>query len=154
MSTCPISYLESSSTLSHMRKPNASKIQFSNKIFLFSKTNYRVSVKPFDYPPRRIAGSFLRTVIGQPPRCTVGPLSKAILRKIFLEIPFTTVFHFIFVSCTHAYHLRCPNAYGMRYANSKQIMLIYMYMHIAHIAHVIQFTTITPKISAHGLITI
>ena len=46
MSTCPVPCLESSPTLSHMPKPNASKNHsFQNKIFLFSKTYYRVSVK-------------------------------------------------------------------------------------------------------------
>ena len=53
---------------------------------------------------------------------------KAILRKIFLEIPFTIVFIFIlfsFMSCTHTYHLGCPNAYGMHYVISKIFMLIY-----------------------------
>ena len=53
---------------------------------------------------------------------------QSILRKIFLEIPFTIVFFFLsfsFMSCTHTYHLRCPGAYGMHYANSKQFMLIY-----------------------------
>ena len=46
MSTCPNSCPESSPTLSHMPKPNASKISsFQNKSFLFSKTHYRNSVK-------------------------------------------------------------------------------------------------------------
>ena len=104
------------------------KYSFQNKSFLFSKTYYQVSVNILNYPPRRIAGSFFQTVMGSPPRCIVRPLSKAILRKIFLEIPFTIVFIFLsisFMSCTHTYHLGCPGAYGMHYANSKQFMLIY-----------------------------
>ena len=47
--------------------------------------------------------------------------------KSSLEIPFTTIFHFSFLSC-HALtpnFLGCPGAYGMHYAISKKFMLIY-----------------------------
>ena len=103
------------------------KYSFQNKSFLFLKTSYRVSVNILDYPPRRIAGSFFRNSHGSTSEMK-GPLSKAILRKIFLEIPFIIVFIFLFFSfmpCTHTYHLGCPSAYGMHYVNSKQFMLIY-----------------------------
>ena len=83
--------------LSQMRE----KHRFQNKRFLFLKTSYRVSVNILDYPLRRIAGSFFKTVMGPPPRGTVEPLSKAILRKIFLEIPFTTIFIFFHVMHSH-----------------------------------------------------
>ena len=57
-----------------------------------------------------------------------GQLFKAILQKIFLEIPFTTIFTFQSFSC-HALTpiiLGCPGAYEMHYTNSKQFMLIYL----------------------------
>ena len=92
--------------LSQMRE----KHRFQNKRFLFLKTHYQVSINILDYHPRRISRSFFQTVMGSPPIGTVGPHSKAILRKIFLEIPFTTIFTFlfIFVSRTHTYHSRVP----------------------------------------------
>ena len=50
--------------------------------------------------------------------------------KSSLEIPFTTIFHFSFLSC-HALtpnFLGCPGAYEMHYAFFKQFMLIIMYV--------------------------
>ena len=42
--------LESSLTLSRMRKLNVRKHRFQNKMFLFSKTYYRVSIKSIGQP--------------------------------------------------------------------------------------------------------
>ena len=163
MSTCLIPCLESSPTPSHMPKPICEqKLSFQNKSFLFLKIHYQVSVNILDYPPRRIAGSFFRIVMGPPPRRTVRPLSKTILRKIFLEIPFTTIFPFLFIfmSCTHTYHSRVSRGIWNALCHFQTIdaNIFYMYIltkinsHTNHIIHVIQFTINNTKINSHGLI--
>ena len=48
--THPFPLLEPSLTLSRMPKPNVRKHRFQNKMFLFLKTSYRVSVKSIGQP--------------------------------------------------------------------------------------------------------
>ena len=91
-------------SLTYMPKPNASKnIQFSKqKLFVLEKLLLSFG-KILDYPPRRIAGYFSETVMGPPPRKTVGQLSKEILRKFFLEIPFTNIFVLVSFHVMHSH---------------------------------------------------
>ena len=51
--------------------------------------------------------------------------SRQFFGKSSLEIPFTTIFLFSFMSCTHPYYSRFPGAYEIQYAISQQFMLIY-----------------------------
>ena len=117
LSTCPIPCPESSLTLSHMPKLNASKISsFQNKSFLFLKTYYRVSIKILDYPPGRIAGYRSETVMV----LIRSDLLDDSPRQFFLRNSFHKHFCFCFLSC-HALTpniLGCPSAYGMHYANT------------------------------------
>ena len=85
---------------------------------------------------------------------------QGILRKIFLEIPFTTIFNFsfIFMSCTHTYRSRVPrciwNALFHFQNTHANIFYMYILIKLIHTIHVIQFTINNTKISSHGLITI
>ena len=121
--THPLPCLEPSLTPLSMPKPSVRKHCFQNKRFLFSKTYYRVSVKSIGQPSEVNCWVILQNSL-EPLR---GQLSKAILWKIFLEIPFTTIFPFYSLSC-HALtpiDLGCPGAYEMHYAIFIQCMVIY-----------------------------
>ena len=128
MSTCPIPCPKSSPTPSHMPKPNASKISsFQNKIFLFSKTYYRVSVKFIEQPSKA-------NLLDNPPKQFMGPFRCELLDnfktqfsgKSFVKIPFTIFsFLFSFMSCTHSYYSRVPQCIWNALCQSQQLMLIY-----------------------------
>ena len=124
MSTCPNPCLESSPTPSHMPKTNASKIiSFQNKTFLFSKTHYRISVNTLDYPPRRIARYFSKTVMVLIQSELLDNSPRQFFEKSSVEIPFTNTFVFLSISC-HALTpniLGCPSVYGMHDANPNNI---------------------------------
>ena len=131
--THPFPLLEPSLTSSRMPNPNVIKIQFSKqKVFvlenlipsfgkyiglpseencwiIFSKQSW-VSLRDelLDHSPRQFFG------------------------KSSLEIPFTTIFHFYFLSC-HALtpnFLGCPSAYEMHYAIFTIIHVNISSMHI------------------------
>ena len=132
MSTCPIPCLESSSTPSHLPKPCMRKYRFQNKSFLFSKTHYRGSVKILDYPPSRIAEYRSETVMVLIRSDLLDDSPRQIFGKSSVEIPFTIMFHFCFISC-HALtpnFLGCLGAHGKHYAISKLLMLIYLHAYI------------------------
>ena len=126
--THPFPLLEPSLTPSHMPKPNVRKTSFSKqKIFVLENI-----IQSFDkyigLPseancwiifPKQLWVSLRDELLDHSPR--------QFLEKSSLEIPFTTTFHFSFLSC-HALtpnFLGCPGAYEIHYANSKQFMLIY-----------------------------
>ena len=157
MSTCPNPCLESSPTPSHMPKPNASNIiSFQNKIFLFSKTHYRISVNTLDYPLRRIARYFSETVMVLIRSDLLDNSPRKFFEKSSLKF-LSQTFLFCFISC-HVLTpniLGCPSAYGMYYANSKIVILIYktcIYINIikSHKSCYANSPSITPKLAHMG----
>ena len=95
--------LESSPTPSHMPKPNASKIiSFQNKIYLFLKTHYRVSVKYWT--------TLRGESVGQPSKTIHGPLRRELLNNLLtqfsgkssVEILFTNIFVFVSFHVMHS----------------------------------------------------
>ena len=93
---------------------------------------------------RGILGGFLGRVLSE----LVGELFKTVMvfirsdlldhlptqlsGKSSIEIPFTIMFHFSFLSC-HALtpnFLGCPGAHGMHYTISKTLVLIYLHAYI------------------------
>ena len=127
--TQPFPFLDPSPTLSRMPKPNVRKTSFSKqKLFIFLKTSYRVSVNILDYPPSRIAGLFFPNSHGSASEMncwtTLQGNSSENLPLKFLSQP---LFIFLSISC-HALtpnFLGYPGAYEMHYAIYKQFMLIY-----------------------------
>ena len=99
--------------LSQMRE----KCSFQNKSFLFSKTYYRVWVKIIGQPSE---ANLLDNLPEQPLRREfLDNLPTQFSRKSSVEIPFTNIFPFYFLSC-HALTpniIGCPSAYGMHYVN-------------------------------------
>ena len=139
--THPFLLLEPSLTPLLMPKPSVRTHCFQNKRFLFSKTYYRVSVKSIGQPSEVNCWEIFRNSHGLDSEMNCWTILKAILKKIFLEIPFATLF--IFLSC-HALtpiDLGCSGAYEMHYAFFMQHMPIYIIMHIStkftYIPHVI-----------------
>ena len=123
--THPFPHLEPSPTPSRMPKPSVRKHCFLNKRFLFSKTYYRVSVKSIGQPSEVNCWVILRNSHGSASEMNCWTTLQGNSSKIFLEIPFTTIF--IFLSC-HALtpiDLGCPGAYEMYYSIFIQYMLIY-----------------------------
>ena len=126
--THPFPLLEPSRTPSRIPKPNARKTSFSNKrdcvlenvlpsfgkyIGLPSEVNYWIIF------PKQSLFSLQDELLDHFPRQFFG--------KSSLEIPFTTIFHFSFLSC-HTLtpnFLGCPGAYEMHYVISKPHMPIY-----------------------------
>ena len=51
-------------------------ISFQNKSFLFLKTDYRVSVKVLDYPPRRMCWRTFLNISWAPPACNCWTISQ------------------------------------------------------------------------------
>ena len=122
MSTCPIPCPESSPTPSHMPKPNASKISsFQNKIFLFSKTCYRVSVKYWT----SLRGELLDNAPKQSWSSSEVICWTTLQGNSSENIPskFPTQTFFVFLSISFSCHaltpniLGCPNAYRMHDVN-------------------------------------
>ena len=127
--THPFPFLKPSPTPSHMSKPSVRKTSFS-KQKLFVLENIIPSFGKYIRLPseancwiifQKQSWVSLRDVLlDHSPRQFFG--------KSTLEIPFTTIFHFSFLSC-HALtpnFLGYPGAYGMHYAISKQFTLIYI----------------------------
>ena len=126
--THPFPLLEPSLTPSSMPKPNARKTSFSKqKIFVLE--NLIPSFDKYIGLPSEANCWIIFTkqswvslrdeLLDHSPR--------QFFEKSSLEIPFTTTFHFSFLSC-HALtpnFLDCIGAYEMHYAISKQFMLIY-----------------------------
>ena len=127
--THPFPLLESSLTPSRMPKPNVRKTSFSKqKVFVFENivpSFGKYIGLPFEENcwiifPKQSWVSLRDELFNHSPRKFVG--------KSSLEIPFTTIFHFSFLSC-HALtpnFLGCPGAYEMHYAIFMQHMLIYL----------------------------
>ena len=126
--THPFPFLEPSPTPSRMPKPNVRKTSFS-KQKLFVLENIIPSFgKYIGLPseaycwiifPKQSWVSLRYELLDHSPRQLFG--------KSSLEIPFTTTFHFSFLSC-HALtpnFLGCLDAYEMHYVIFKQFMLIY-----------------------------
>ena len=126
--THPFPLLEPSLTPTQMPKPNARKTSFSKqKVFVLenvlpsfgkyiglpSKGNCWIIFQKQSWVSLR------DELLDHSPRQFFG--------KSSLKIPFTTIFHFSFLSC-HALtsnFLGCPGAYEMHYAISKPHMSIY-----------------------------
>ena len=133
MSTCPIPCLKYSPTPSHMPKPNASKTSFSKqKLFVLENTlpSFGKYIGlPFEANcwiifPEQSWVSLRDVLLDHSPR--------KFFRKSSLEIPFTIIFHFSFLSC-HALipnFLGYPGAYEMHYAIFTIIHLNISSMHI------------------------
>ena len=110
--------------LSQMR----AKIQFSKqKLFVLENTLPNFG-KYIGLPSEENCWIIFPNSHGSASEMNCWTTLQAFLWKIFLKIPFTTVFIFLsisFMSCTHTYHLGCLGAYGMHYVISKILMLIY-----------------------------
>ena len=139
--THPFPLLEPSLTPSRMPKPNARKTLFSNKrVFVLKKvlSSFGKYIElPFEANcwiifSKQSWVSLRDELLDHSPRQLFG--------KSSLEIPFTTIFHFSFLSC-HALtpnFLGCPGAYEMHYAISKphaniSIMHILTKFHTNHV---------------------
>ena len=116
-----------------MPKLNASKnIQFSKQKFFVLENSLPNFGKNIGLPSEANCWITLRNSHGPHPKGSVGRPSKAIIRKIFLEISFKTFFVFLSISC----HVLTPNvlgypsAYGMHDTNSNTFMLIYSHAYI------------------------
>ena len=124
---CPL--LDSSLTPSRMPKPNVRKHSFRNKIFLFLKTSYRVSVNILDYLSRRITRSFFRNNhwSASEMNCwtTLQDNPSENLPLKFLSRQFSIFFSFLSCHALTPNFLGCPDAYEMHYAISKPHMPIY-----------------------------
>ena len=117
--------LESSLTPSRMPKLSVRKHCFQNKMFLFSKTYYRVSVKSIGQPSEVNYWVILRNNHVLLRRELLDNSLRQFFEKSSFEIPFTTIF--LFLSC-HALILIVlgyPGAYKMHYAIFIQHMPIY-----------------------------
>ena len=112
MSICPFSCLESSPTSSHLLKPCMRKIPFSKQNLLFLKIHYRMSVKIWDYPPRRMCWRTSRNSHGPHLKLSVGPSPTPFSRKSSCEIHFTTMLVFQKTRVMHSHIIyRLPGAY-------------------------------------------
>ena len=104
--THPLPLLEPSLTPSHMLKPNVRKYYFQNKIFLFSKTYYRVSVKSIGQPSEEnLLDNSLKQFMGPSDvNCwTISqPNSPKNIPLKFLSQPFSFLFFF------HVMHSHLP----------------------------------------------
>ena len=124
----PFSLLEPSLTPSHMPKPNARKTSFSKqKVFVLENVLPSFG-KYIELPPE---ANFWVIFPKQSWVSLRDDLLDNSQRQCFgkssIEIPFTTIFHFSFLSC-HVLtpnFLGCPDAYGMHHAISKPHMPIY-----------------------------
>ena len=162
MSKCPFPCLESSPTPSHLPKPCMRKISFSKQNLLFLKIHYRISVKIWDYPLRRMCWRTFQNNTWAPPTCNCRTISQHHSPENhhvkFLSQPCS--FFRKFMSCTHTKFLGYPGAYEMHDAISTQFiqhMLIYktcIYINIikAHKTCYAHSPSITPKISSYRLI--
>ena len=156
--TRPFPLLEPSLTPSRMPKPNARKTSFS-KQEVFVLENIILSFgkyirMPFEVNcwvifPKQSWVSLRNELLDNSPRQFFG--------KSSLEIPFTTIFHFSFLSC-HALtpnFLGCPGAYEMHYAifiRHKPIYQLCIYEQNLHTNHMLFIHGNNIKISSHGLI--
>ena len=129
--THPFPLLEPSPIPSRMPKPNVRKTSFSKqKIFVLE--NIIPSFGKYIGLPSKVNCwiIFLKRSWVSLRDEMLDHSPKQFFRKYSLEIPFTTIFHFSFLSC-HALtpnFLGCLGAYEMHYAISKQFMLIIMYV--------------------------
>ena len=126
--THPFPLLESSLTPSRMPKSNVRKTSFSKqKLFVLENIipSFRKYIRlPSEANcwiifPKQSWVSLRDELLDHSPR--------QFFEKSSLEIPFTTTFHFSFLSC-HALTPNfpgCPGAYEMHYVIFKQFMLIY-----------------------------
>ena len=125
--THPFPLIEPSLTPSRMPKPSVRKHCFQNKMFLFLKTIYRISVKSIGQPSEVNCWVILRNSHGSSSKMncwkTLQGNSSENLPLKFLSQPFSLFFSFM--SCTLTYCSRLPSAYEMHYAISQQSMLIY-----------------------------
>ena len=154
--THPFPLLEPSLTPSRMPKPSVRKHCFQNKMFLFSKTYYQVSVKSIGQPSEVNCCNFLKQFMGPSDvNCwtTLQGNSSENLHLKFLSQPF--FFLFCFMSCTHTYCSRLPSVHEMHYVIFIQYMPIYqscIYRQNSHINHMLFIHSNNIKISSHGLI--
>ena len=110
--THPFPLLESSLTSSRMPKPNVRKQHFQNKLFLFLKTYYRVSVKSIRQPSEV-------NLLDNSPKQFIGPFDVNCWtisqpnssENCCIEIPFTTIFLFLSCHALTPIDLSCPGAY-------------------------------------------
>ena len=131
--THPFLLLESSLTPSRMPKPNVRKIQFSKqKVFVLENLipsfgkyiGLPSEVNCWIIFPKQSWINVRDELLDHSPRQFFG--------KSSLEIPFTTIFHFSFLSC-HALtpnFLGCPGAYEMHYSIFTIIHVNISSMHI------------------------
>ena len=156
--THPFPLLEPSLTLSRMPKRNIRKTLFS-KLKIFVLENIIPSFGKYIGLPSK-ANCWI--IFPKQPWVSLrDELLDHSLRQFFgkssLEIPFTTTFHFSFLSC-HALtpnFLGCPGAYEMHYAIFKPPMPIYqlcIYRQNSHTYHMLFIHDNNIKISSHGLI--
>ena len=122
----PLPCLEPSLTPSRMPKPNVRKTSFSKqKIFVLESIILNFG-KYIGLPSEvncwiiftKQSWVRLRDEL-------LDNSQRQFFGKSSLEIPFTPIFLFSFMSCTHTYYSRFPDAYEMQYVISQQFMLIY-----------------------------
>ena len=125
--------LEPSLTPSLMPKPNVRKILFSKqKVFVLENILPNFDKIYWTTLQGEFVGELSETIHGLIRLELLNNLPTQFSGKSSIEIPFTTIFVFHFLSC-HALTpiiLGCPGAYEMHYVISKQFMLIYKIMHI------------------------
>ena len=126
--THPFPLLEPSLTPSRMPKPNVRKTSFS-KQKLFVLENIIPSFGKYIGLPSEANCwiIFLKQSWVSLRDELLDHFPRQFFKKSSFEIPFTTTFHFSFLSChalTHNF-LGCLGAYEMHYAISKQFMSIY-----------------------------
>ena len=160
MSTCPIPCLESSSTPSHMPKPNVRKIQFSKqKVFVLENLLPSFD-KYFGQPSEMNCWVILRNSHGSASEMNYWTTLQGNYSENLPQNSFHNHFYFsfIFMSCTHTYHSRVPRCIWNALCHFQTIHANIFYMHI-----LTKFNPHTScysihgnniKISSHGLITI
>ena len=134
---------------------------FQNKSCCFRNTLPNVLVKIWDYPPRRMCWRTSRTVMVLIRNDLLDYLPTLFSGNSSCEIPFATIFiffHKIHVMHTHLIP-RLSRAYKMHYVISTQFIShmkiyhhAYIYITKAHNTCYAHSSSISPKISSHGLI--
>ena len=125
--------LESSPTPLHLPKPCMRKTSFQNKSCCFRKYTTDVSVKIWDYPPRRMCWRTSRTVMVLIRSDLLDCLPTPFSGKSSCKIPFAIMLVFQKIRVMHSHLIfRLPGAYEMHYVISHNLYSTckYIIMHI------------------------
>ena len=127
--------LESSPTPSRLPKPCMRKTSFSKKnLVVFENTLLNVSVKIWDYPPRRMCWRTSRTVMVLIQSDLLDCLPTPFSENSSCEIPFATMFVFQKIHVMHSHLIpRLPRAYKIHYAISTEFISYRQIYHHAYI---------------------